>query len=97
VQFEFYAGPNHIQSQLKAGSRGGFRRLADTSALVVKAALHWSFQPPRDHPIPVVNDADWPLNAVDMFVLARIEKAALSPALRADKTGSTWRPHQYIQ
>jgi hypothetical protein len=50
-----------------------------------KAALHWSFQPPRDYPVPVVKDADWPLNAVDRFVLARLENAKLSPAPRADK------------
>src|SRR5262245_19946195 len=61
-------------------------RVKDPKAIsFAKAALHWSFQPPRDHPIPVVKDADWPLNAVDRFVLARLEKAKLSPAPRADK------------
>jgi hypothetical protein len=32
-----------------------------------------------------VKDASWPRNAVDRFVLARLEKAKLSPASRVDK------------
>src|SRR5262245_52202885 len=61
-------------------------RVKDPEAIAFgKAALHWSFQLPRDHPIPVVKDASWPLNAVHRCVLARLEKAKLSPALRVDK------------
>src|SRR5262245_38064481 len=61
-------------------------RVKDPEAIsFARAALHWSFQPPRDHPFPVVKGASWPLNAVDRFVLARLEKAKLSPAPRADK------------
>src|SRR5262245_24309050 len=61
-------------------------RVKDAEAIsLAKAALHWSFQLPRDHPVPVLKDASWPLNAVDRFVLARLEKAKLSPAPRADK------------
>src|SRR6185503_186539 len=61
-------------------------RVKDAEAIsFAKAALHWSFQPPRDQPIPVVKDASWPLNAVDRFVLARLEKEKLSPAPRVDR------------
>ncbi|MEX2185773.1 MAG: PSD1 and planctomycete cytochrome C domain-containing protein [Pirellulales bacterium] len=46
---------------------------------------HWSFVAPQRPPLPEVADAAWPLNEIDRFVLARLEKEGLKPAERADK------------
>jgi len=46
---------------------------------------HWAFEPPRRPPLPEVRQADWPRNAVDRFVLARLEKEGLKPSPEADR------------
>ncbi len=45
----------------------------------------WSFRPVRDHRPPAVRDESWPLNAVDRFILAELEKRKLKPAPTADR------------
>ncbi len=50
------------------------------------ASEHWSFRPPRRPPLPTVKNAEWPRNAIDHFVLARLEKEGLTPSSEADKT-----------
>ena len=44
----------------------------------------WSFQPVQDPLVPTVRDTAWPRNAVDNFILARMEAVGLSPAPAAD-------------
>ena len=46
---------------------------------------HWSFIPPVRPELPVVKDRKWPRNAVDRFILARLEKDGIKPAAEADK------------
>jgi cytochrome c553 len=46
-------------------------------------ADHWAFRPLQRPAIPSVADASWSQSPVDRFVLARLEKANLSPAPRA--------------
>src|SRR2546423_4731867 len=46
---------------------------------------HWAFVKPARTPLPQVRDSAWPRNAIDYFVLARLEKEGLSPSPRADK------------
>jgi hypothetical protein len=46
---------------------------------------HWAFVPPRQKPLPRVKQADWPRNAIDFFVLARLEAAGLRPSPPADR------------
>jgi hypothetical protein len=53
-----------------------------------EAGKHWSFQPPRQSPLPKVKDGDWIKRPLDAFVLKRIEDANLSPAEQAD--ARTW-------
>jgi hypothetical protein len=50
-----------------------------------EAKKFWSFQPPRDHPIPAVKQSDWPRSPIDRFILARLEASGLSPAAAAEK------------
>jgi mono/diheme cytochrome c family protein len=45
----------------------------------------WSIQPLAKPEVPKVKDTAWPLNDVDRFVLAKLEKEGLKPASTADK------------
>ena len=46
---------------------------------------HWSYKKPSRPALPVVQDNDWPKNAIDWFVLARMETAGLQPAKAANR------------
>ena len=46
---------------------------------------HWSFQPAKRPDLPTVRDTVWPQNAIDHFVLAKLEKENIAPSPRADK------------
>jgi hypothetical protein len=46
---------------------------------------HWAFEPPRRPPLPAVTNPSWPRNAIDAFVLARLERERLEPAPEADR------------
>jgi mono/diheme cytochrome c family protein len=45
----------------------------------------WSFLPPRHQPIPAVAHREWVRNAIDNFVLARLEKEGLATSPQADR------------
>jgi hypothetical protein len=45
---------------------------------------HWSYVVPLRPPLPRVTDAAWPANAMDRFVLARIDAERLRPSPDAD-------------
>ena len=45
----------------------------------------WSFEPPRQQVLPSVNNAAWPANRMDQFVLANLEKKQMKPQPPADK------------
>jgi len=46
---------------------------------------HWSFIPPKRRPPPERVEKDWPRNAVDSFVLARLEREGLKHSPEADR------------
>jgi mono/diheme cytochrome c family protein len=46
---------------------------------------HWAFVPPVRPQLPPVKNAAWPKNAIDHFVLARLEREGLQPAPEADR------------
>jgi Protein of unknown function (DUF1553)/Protein of unknown function (DUF1549)/Concanavalin A-like lectin/glucanases superfamily/Planctomycete cytochrome C len=48
-------------------------------------SAHWAYQPPARPPLPSVTNTTWPRNAIDRFILARLEREGLRPALEADK------------
>ena len=48
-----------------------------------KYETHWSFQPPKAPAQPAVRDRSWPVNALDYFILKRIEQAGLEPSPEA--------------
>ncbi len=46
---------------------------------------HWAFIPPKQPKLPAVKNEKWPRNEIDYFVLARLEKEGLAPAVQADR------------
>ncbi len=46
---------------------------------------HWSFVAPRRPDPPTVEQQDWSRNAIDRFVLARLEREGLSPSKEAGR------------
>jgi hypothetical protein len=56
--------------------------LADDAA---GTSTHWAYVPPVRGPLPAVRDATWPRNAIDVFVLARLEAEGLTPSAEADR------------
>src|SRR5688572_13971607 len=48
-------------------------------------APHWSYEPPRQSPLPEVREKSWPRTPVDHFVLARLHQEKLRPQPEADR------------
>lgn len=46
---------------------------------------HWAFIAPARPLVPKANASTWPRNAIDSFVLARLEKEGLRPSAEADR------------
>ena len=46
---------------------------------------HWSFLPLEKPKVPEVNNQTWPINEIDYFVLARLEKEQIVPSPSASK------------
>jgi len=46
---------------------------------------HWSFIAPERPSLPRIKNRDWPKNAIDYFVLERLEREGLAPAPEADR------------
>jgi mono/diheme cytochrome c family protein len=46
---------------------------------------HWAYVPPQRPSLPDVREVNWPRNAVDRFVLARLEAEGLAPSPEADR------------
>jgi Protein of unknown function (DUF1553)/Protein of unknown function (DUF1549) len=49
------------------------------------AGGHWAFRAPERPPLPPVRNRTWVRNAIDHFVLARLEKEGLAPSPKADR------------
>jgi mono/diheme cytochrome c family protein len=58
------------------------RRWVDQGA---KWGIHWAFAPPRRPEPPRVRHDEWARNAIDRFVLARLEREGLAPSAVATK------------
>ena len=48
-------------------------------------ATHWAYVKPVRPPLPAIRNKAWARNPVDYFILARLEKEALSPNPEADR------------
>src|SRR5437773_842968 len=47
--------------------------------------VHWAYVKPVRPAVPEVGNKDWPVNAIDNFLLAKLEAKRLSPAPEADQ------------
>ncbi|MBU6301285.1 MAG: DUF1553 domain-containing protein [Verrucomicrobia bacterium] len=78
------------EERMPPGSKGP--RLSDKEISILREwvrqgaeyAAHWAYVVPRSHPLPSVKDAGWPVNEIDRFLLARMEKEGLAPTAEAD-------------
>jgi len=61
--------------------------------LLAEEGAHWAFIKPNRHKLPTVKQTDWPLNAIDYFILAKLEKANLKPSPAADRITLLRRVH----
>ena len=48
------------------------------------APTHWSYVRPTRPPLPIDQAASWPQNAIDVFILARLEQQDLAPSPPAE-------------
>ena len=46
---------------------------------------HWAYIAPERPELPAVKNKSWPRNAIDHFILARLEKEGLKPSSEADR------------
>jgi len=46
---------------------------------------HWAFVPPQASELPAVKNPEWPRTAIDRFVLAKLERAGLTPSPQANR------------
>ncbi len=60
-------------------------RLTEWIAQGARWQQHWAFVAPARAPVPQVKNGNWPRNAIDSFVLARLEKEGLQPSPEADR------------
>ncbi len=54
---------------------------------------HWFFIPPARVALPETGNADWPRNAIDRFILSRLEKEGLTPSPETDRRTLIRRLH----
>lgn len=54
---------------------------------------HWSYQTLKRPAVPEVQNVQWPRNAVDRFILAKLEEIGLQPAPEADRRTLVRRLH----
>jgi cytochrome c553 len=58
-----------------------------------RKANHWAFQPPARPAAPKTADTRWPRNAIDQFILARLEQEKINPSPEASKLTLLRRVH----
>ena len=74
--------PKKSKTSLDAGEKELLRKWVAGGA---RTSRHWAFVPPKQPGVPNIRNASWPRNAIDRFILARLEKEKLEPAAEADR------------
>ena len=69
--------PPKSHKQLTAAQKAALKQWIAEGA---KYEAHWAFTPIVRPPLPTVRNTVWPRNAIDCFVLERLEREHLSPA-----------------
>ncbi len=63
----------------------GLPSFPETVHPFVPTQAHWAYRPPIRPPLPPVRQRTWVRNAVDAFVLAKLEAEGLDPSPKADR------------
>ena len=58
---------------------------SDVTSTKPDKSSHWAFQPIRSSKFPKVKQTKWVRNPIDLFVLAKLEKAGIKPSAPADR------------
>ncbi|MEX1024590.1 MAG: PSD1 and planctomycete cytochrome C domain-containing protein [Planctomycetota bacterium] len=82
-----------LEAKKPALSAEELERIARWIADGAEYEEHWSFVAPERPALPVVDDAAWPLNPIDHFVLERLERAGVAPSPEADRATLLRRVH----
>ena len=61
---------------------------APAPAQLSEKQKHWSFQPLKRPPLPPVSDPSWADNAIDRFVLAKLDAEGIKPSSTAEENHS---------
>ena len=80
---ELHMPPRKCGKPLTADQVAVIRRWVEQGASWTE---HWAFKPPQKPELPAVKNPRWPVNAIDRFLLARLEAEGLVPEPEADKT-----------
>ena len=74
--------PKKATRQLTAAEIATLKRWVEEGA---PYGTHWAYTPMKKPELPAVQNASWPVNEIDRFVLARLETEKLSPSPASDK------------
>ena len=75
--------PPEAKMPLSAEQKAVLKRWIQSGA---EYQLHWAFEGPHKPAPPAVSGSAWPRNPLDQFILARLNKAGITPAPAADAT-----------
>ncbi len=89
AQHPAQAQANNVKSGVKSGPASGKKSVGAIAKTELSRAAasngHWAYLPIVRPTLPKVVRKTWPLNPIDRFVLARLEKEKLSPSPEADR------------
>jgi hypothetical protein len=74
--------PKKSHKKLSAAEKDILKRWIEQGA---KYQKHWAFEAPQRPALPQVQNKAWSKNAIDRFILARLEAEKLTPAAEADR------------
>ncbi|MFN7926423.1 MAG: DUF1549 domain-containing protein [Blastocatellia bacterium] len=80
--------PNTVMPPLATGHKLTPQQIETVKRWIDEGAKwneHWAFVTPTRPELPTVKDIAWGQNAIDAFILARLEKEQLKPSPEADK------------
>ena len=72
-----------LRRWIDEGAKGPETEAASTATAA--GSTHWSFQPVRRPAFPAIKDPTRARNAIDHFILARLEKEGIAPSPEADR------------
>lgn len=79
---------DEVMPPIDSGKKLTLDQIAMIRLWIEQGALwkeHWAFVPPRQQELPPVSDEDWPQNAIDYFILARLDRQGWKPSPEAEK------------